>query len=147
MNPSDARAIDRLVRQLERRSKRRAGGFSLAPVYLALGLLLGDRLLIWLVPMVWNATLPGGFDQALKLQGLGGLLAQVAWALRARSRFIELVLGGIAIAGFLVSHFVRPLRILVWLAAVAMVLVDAGIVFVTLKTALAVTTSDIGLGG
>ena len=145
MNPSTARALDRLLRQMERPARSRKSRFSTAPIVLALGLVLGYQLLSRLVPMVWSTMLPGGLEQARTFRGWPGLVWRLAVACHADFAGVLVVLGGIAAAGVFLSTWVRPLRFLVWLAAVASILIDAGIVFVTMRTALDATARAAGL--
>jgi hypothetical protein len=90
--------------------------------------------------------LPGGFEQALRLGGAPSLLARLAWLVHVRSANTAVILGVVAVSGFVVSTFLRPLRFLVWLAGVAALLLDAGIVIVTLHTALVATAAEAGFG-
>ena len=145
MNPSTARALDRVMRAMSRPPRRRRSGFSMAPIALALGLVIGYQLLARFVPMTWDAMLPGGLEQARFFRGWPGLV----WGLSVRShRDFATVAGTLAalgVAGFAVSVLARPLRPIVWLAALATVAADAGIVYVTLHTAYGVTMHAAGL--
>jgi hypothetical protein len=146
MSKSEMKALERALDRLAKPPKRRAGWFSIAPIYLGLGLVLGYILLVRLVPMIWSALLPGGIEQAQHLTGLPAVVWRLSVLFRVRSEGVVLILGGLVGAGFLVSTLLRPLRFLVWLAAVALVLVDAGILIVTIKTALEATMQGAGIG-
>jgi hypothetical protein len=144
VNPSTARALDRLLRQMDRPPRRPR--FSTAPLVMGLGLVLGYQLLVRLVPRVWSTTLPGGLAQARFLRGWPGLVWRLAWFCYYDFRTV-LVIGGLLVAGaIVVSGWLRPLRFLVWLAAVGVILADAGIVYVTLRTALEATAAASGIG-
>ena len=144
MNPSTARALDRLLRKMERPRRRRR--FTTAPLVLALGLVVGYQLLVRLVPQVWSTTLPGGLAQARFFRGWPGLVWHVALFCH-RNFSTVLLVGGLLVAGaIVVGGWLRPLRFLVWLAAVAVILADAGIVYVTLRIALVATAADSGIG-
>jgi len=106
---------------------------------LALGLALGYQLVSRLVPMVWGSMLPGGLPQARMFRGWPGLV----WAAAVQSHdnfagsmLVLCIIGG---AGFFISTFARPLRPIVWLMVVAVIAIDAGIVYVTLRTAIEAT--------
>lgn len=145
MNPSTAQALDRLLRQMSRPPRARKSRFSTAPLILALGLALGYQLTSRLVPMVWGSMLPGGLDQARFFRGWPGLV----WAssVRCHRDFpgVAAVLAVIGGVGLLLSTVVRPLRPIVWLMAVATIAIDAGIVYVTLRTAIEATAQSAGM--
>jgi hypothetical protein len=144
MNPSTARALDRLLRKMARppRPRRR---FSTAPIVLALALALMHPLLTRLVPAVWGSMLPGGLEQARHLQGGPGLVWRMALALQNGGVRGVALLAGIAAAGLVLAFTARPLRWLVWPAAAGTILIDAAIVFITLRAALEATARSAGL--
>jgi hypothetical protein len=146
MSKAELRALERALKRLERPPKRRRGWFSIAPIYFGLGLALGYVLLVRFVPMMWTALLPGGIEQASELTGLPALVWRLSVLFRLRSESAIVILGGLAGAGLLISTILRPLRLVVWLAAVGVVLVDAGILMVTIKTALEATMQSAGIG-
>jgi hypothetical protein len=146
MNKKEMRALERAMSRLARPPKRRASWFSLAPIYLALGLIVGFALLVIFVPMLWSALLPGGLEQTERLFGLPALVWRLSLLLRLRSQTAVMILAGLAVSGFVVSTILRPLRFLVWLAAIGVVVLDAGILIVTIKTALEATMHGAGMG-
>lgn len=148
MNDKTLKALDRALDKLERASKRqqRKGRFSTAPFMLALGLVLGYQLLVRLVPKVWGSSLPGGLAQARQLRGWPGLVAALAVVCDRNFSSVLGIGAATVVAAFLWVRWAGPLRFLVWLAAVAVILVDAGIVYVTLRTSMAVTFEGTGLG-
>lgn len=139
------RALDKLEQDMDRRQRRR-GGFSTSPFMLALGLVLGYQLLVRLVPKVWSSFLPGGLEQAQQFRGWPGLVASLAIACDRNFTTVCVVGGAIVIGAFLWVRWVRPLRFLVWLAAIGVILLDAGIIYVTLSTSMAATFQDAGFG-
>lgn len=145
MNPSTARAIDRLMRQASRPRRERKSRFSIAPVILAIGLTLGYQLTSRLVPMVWGSMLPGGLTQAQTFRGWPGLIWTLA--LQCHRNFATALFWLVAIGatGFVLAIFARPLRPIVWLMALATILIDAGIVYVTLRTAIEATAMQAGI--
>lgn len=146
MNPSTSRALDRLLQQMARPPRQRRKRVSTAPLVVALGLVLGYQLLVRLVPQVWGEMLPGGMDQARSFRGWPGLVGNLAWSCH-QNFAAALVIGGLFVAGtILVSGWLRPLRFLVWLAAIGVILADAGIVYVTMRTALEATAAASGIG-
>ncbi len=145
MNPSTDRAFERVLKAMSRPSRPRRSRFSTAPFVLALGLLLGYQLTSRLVPMVWGSMLPGGLDQARTFRGWPGLVWALAVACHRDVFGVVATLAGIAVAGFWLSMFVRPLRPLVWLMVVGTIAIDAGIVYVTLRAAIEATAQNAGL--
>ena len=126
-------------------ARPRRSRFSIAPVILASGLVVGHQLLTRLVPMVWGSMLPGGLMQARTFRGWAGLVWNVAVWMHGDFAGTAVVLGSIAGVGFLVAMFARPLRPLVWLAAVAVIGLDAGIVYVALRAAIEATAMNAGI--
>ena len=128
------RKLDRLLNQLERKARRPRSRFPMAAIYLTLALILGYQLLVRFVPMVWSTLLPEGLEQAADLPGWPGLIYRLGWICHTRFVPVLVALGGISIAGFVLGCGPWPARVVVWLAAVGFVLVDAGIVFVAIMT-------------
>src|SRR5579883_1614443 len=118
MNPKTLKALDRAIERMDRLAKRRRGGFSTAPIMLGLGLTLGYQLLVRFVPMVWASLLPEGLSQVSHLRGWPGLVWRLASLCHANFTIMAAMMAVIVAAGFLVSSRLRPLRFLVWLAAV-----------------------------
>jgi hypothetical protein len=140
------RALERLLRKMARPPRARRAGFSRAPLILALGLVLGYHLLVRLVPMVWAATLPGGLDQARMLRGWPGLVFRLAVLCSNQLPAVAWGIGGMTLSAFLAARLGWPGRVLSWVAAVAMIVVDAAIVVVTVGTALTATAAGAGIG-
>lgn len=138
MNPSTLKALDRLTRRLERAERRRPRRFSTAPLVLGLGLTLGYQLLVRLVPRVWGAMLPGGWDQANNLRGWPGLVWALALAAHHHFTLVIVLIAGSTLLAWGAIRAVPAVRFLVWLAALAVILFDAGILYVTLRTTLEV---------
>lgn len=134
MNPETLRKLDRVLNRLDRDARRPRSRSPLAAIYLTLALILGYQLLVRFVPMVWSALLPEGLAQAENLRGWPGLIARLGWFCRDHFPQVVVTLGGISLAGFVLSRGPWPARLLVWLAALGFVLLDAGIVFVTVMT-------------
>lgn len=128
------RKLDRLLNQLEGKARRPRSRFPMAAIYLTLALILGYQLLVRFVPMVWSTLLPEGLTQAENLRGWPGLIYRLGWICHTRFEQVLLALGGISVAGFVLSCGPWPARVFVWLAAVGCVLIDAGIVFVAIMT-------------
>jgi hypothetical protein len=145
MKPSTQRAMDRLLRSMARPPRPRPRRLSLSAIYLALGLVLGYQLLVRFVPMVWGSLLPGGLTQANQLRGWPGVVWRLAIVAHVRFPAVATTLGIVGAAGFLLGA-IRPLRLLVWLAAVVVIAIDAGILILTLQTALAAGLQNAGIG-
>jgi hypothetical protein len=139
------KSIDKALEKLARPPRKRPRRFSVAPIYLGLGLLLADQLLVRFVPMVWASALPGGIEQANLLHGWPRLVWALSRLFSLRSAEVIAILGTIAVIGFIVS-LVRPLRPFVWLAAIAVVACDAAILILAVKTAMDLTMHQVGLG-
>ncbi len=142
MNPSTSRALDRLMKQACRPPRARGSRFSTAPVVLALALFSGYQITARLVPMVWASMLPGGLDQARFFHGWRGLVFALALACHRDFVTATSVLVAIGAVGFFLSTFARPLRPLVWLMAATVIGINAGIVYVTLVTAVEATAGQ-----
>jgi hypothetical protein len=111
----------------------------------AIGFVLGYQLLARLVPKVWATTFPGGLEQAGRLVGWPSLVWRLSTACRFHFLDVVIVMGVVTILAFAISTWLRPLRFLVWVAAVGLILIDAGILVVTIRTALTVTADASGL--
>jgi hypothetical protein len=148
MNDKTLKALDRALDKLERASNRqqRRGRPSTAPIVLAIGLVLGYQLLVRLVPKVWASLLPGGLDQAAQFRGWPGLVARLSVTCQQNFTATIAVGAGIVIAAYLWGRWVRPLRFLVWLAALAVIVLDAGIIYVTLRSSMEATFEGAGIG-
>lgn len=145
MNPSTSRALDRVLRQMSRPPRVRRSRFSTAPILLGLALGLGYLLLARLVPMYWASMLPHGLPQATTFRGWPGLVWSLAVHCHRDFAGTATILGGTALVGLVLSTFARPLRPVVWLMAAAAVAADAGIVYVTIRTAAELTLRNAGM--
>lgn len=145
MNDRTLKKLDRLLDRLERNSRRPPRRFSPASVYLAVGLVVAYQLLVRFVPMTWSAVLPGGLAQADTLSGWPGLLWRLGLICRLHFEQVLIAFAAIAIFGLALGRGPRLIRLLVWLAAVAVVALDAGIVIVTMKTSMDATLQGSGL--
>jgi hypothetical protein len=134
MNQETLRKLDRVLNRLDRGARRPRSRSPLAAIYLTLALILGYQLLVRFVPMVWSALLPEGLAQAEEFRGWPGLIYRLGWICRGHFGPVLVTLAGVSLAGFVLSRGPWLARVLVWLAAVGLVLVDAGIVFVAVMT-------------
>lgn len=116
-----------------------------APIVLAIGLVMGFQLTSRLVPMVWESMLPGGLNQARFFHGWAGLLWNMALRTHYDFPFTLTVLIGIGLIGFVLSAAAKPLRPLVWLMAAAVIGINAGIIYVTLRTAIEAIAAKAGM--
>ncbi len=138
------KSIDRIMDRMERRSRRPRGRVTTAPLVLAVGLALGDLLLTRLVPVLWESLLPYGLEQAAGLRGWPGLVWRAAVFCHTHPRPVWAAIGASLVVGLLVGGVARPLRVLVWLAAVGVIVVDAGILVIALRTSLMLTVDAAG---
>lgn len=137
MNPSTSRAMDRVLRSMERARQPRRRRFPRSALMMGLGLVLAEQILVRLVPRIWDATLPGGVDQAAHFNGLPGLIYRAALACHRNPGPPLWIIGGLTIIAILVSRLGWPFRVLVWLAAVGTILLNAAILAITLQAAMA----------
>lgn len=145
MNESTARAIERLTRKLERAQKRPRSRAGSAPIVLGAGLAVGILLLGWLLPRLWATLLPGGLNQASRFQGAPGLLYQLAVACYRFAPALMLVACVVTVVSWVVARAAMPLRLLVWLLAVVVVAIDAGILVVGMRAAMTANAAASGL--
>ena len=142
MNPSTRKALERVLRALEKPPK--VVRLSRAPIVLGTALALAQQLLTQLVPAVWRSTLPGGLMTANRLRGWPGLV----WALDGacpRGWIVALAVGvGMSVVGVVLCKKLPILKLLVWPAALAAVLLNGAILYVTMATAHAAATSGMG---
>jgi hypothetical protein len=140
MNPETWKSFDRALARMERRERRSRRRLSTAPLILAAGLGLGDLLLVWLVLRVWPALLAA--DPGEVLRGWPRLVWVLAGVCQARQGPILYGIVAVALVGLILCYTIRPMRILAWAAALAVVLADAGIVATTILACL--QTAPIG---
>jgi hypothetical protein len=136
MNPSTQRALDRLLRKMERAQRRKPRRFSTAPLMLLLGLIVGYQLLVRLVPRVWATMLPGGWEQANTFRGWPGIVWALALACHQHFAAVAVIIGGTTLFAFVLIRIAPLFRFPVWLVAVGVILLDAGILYITLRTSL-----------
>jgi hypothetical protein len=144
MNRAELKTLERMLDQLERRARRPKRRISTAAIVLALGLVLADVLLTWLVPTVWAQLLPGGLDQAALLRGWPGLVWHAAVYCHFRQSHVQIAIAALSVFCFLLSYRVHPVRYVVWVAAVGVIVLNALILFVTMQTCLRATAADAG---
>src|SRR5437764_164716 len=142
MNPQTWKSFDRLLSRMERRARRPSRRIPTAPVLLGLALIVGELLLTRLVPAIWESLLPRGLAQAETLRGWPALVWWSAVYCHHHERRIQVAIGVIAIISFLLCLRLRPVRVVAWLAALGVILVDAGILIVTIQTSLSATATD-----
>lgn len=145
MNHRTWRSLDKIQQDLERQGRRRSGRVSTAPVVLALGLVLADVILTYLVPVIWESLLPDGLDQADSLVGLPGLVWRAAVSCQRHQGMIRVAIGVVIVVGLVGGLRARPLRQVTWLAAVGVILLNAVILIVTLQTSLRATARAAGI--
>ncbi len=148
MKTSTEQALDRAIRSMERASNRKRRRVSTAPFVLGLGLTLGYLLLTKLVPRAWAALLPGGLLQAQRFPARSwpGLVLRLALWCHQHFATTMIVIGVVVFVAILLSRLSTLSRWLVWLLSVAVIGLDAGIIYVTLRTALEATANATGLG-
>jgi len=141
MNPSTEKALNRALRAMER-ARRPRRGFTLTPLVTALGCAVAYVLLTYLLPRVWAATLPGGLDSAMRLRGWPGLAWRLAVVAHRHFGGFCVVSGILVLASTLLTRAGALGRLLAWLLAVATVLVNGGILYVTIRVPVDVVISD-----
>ena len=144
MNPQLKKTLEKLQRETGRR--RPSGSrFSTAPFVLTLGLIMADVMLTTLVPVLWETLLPGGLDQADTLRGLPGLDWRGAILCHRRQSAVRIAIAVVAVVSLLATSRGRLPRAAVWLASVAVLLLNATILVVTLQASLRATAASAGL--
>jgi hypothetical protein len=106
--------------------KPKRSRFTLGPIYLAAGLAVCFLVLTRMVPTMHALTddAPG---RARPVEGWAGAsLAASDWV-RAHSTATIVIFAAIAVGGFAMPLVVRPSRFLVWLAALAVFLLDVAL--------------------
>ncbi len=137
MDDKTSRAVDRMLKSVSRPRKRGGNSWiSMPPIMLCLGLFVGYQLTAHLVPAVWSQNLPGGLRQAYFLRGWPGLVWTMAVHCHDNFPVVLSILVGTGLFGFLLSALARPLRPIVWLMAIATIAINAGIIYVTMRTAI-----------
>lgn len=146
MNPATRKTLERMLDRMERQGTRSRRRFTASPIVLILGLLLANALLTRLVPMIWATTLPGGLDQVFTFRGWPLLLWRFVLLARMRQ---TLLFGSIAVVGLVAlvgSYRSRGIRLLVWLGALAVIALNAGILALALRTSMTAAEGALGQG-
>jgi hypothetical protein len=120
------------------RRARRARRAGLAPWVAAFGLVAAERFVHRLAPAIWDATLPGGLAQAQAFRGPAGLLFRL---MQTPAPPLAVALAAAAVAGLVLATIARLswiLRVLVWVGALGVILLNIGLLALTLQTAVAV---------
>lgn len=145
MNPYTWKSLEKIQQRIERRERRVRRPFSTAPVVLAIGLVLADVMLGYLVPTIWESLLPQGLDQAAGLRGWPGLVWRGVLYCHQHQRTVQIAIGAAVVFGFIACSRGRMLRFAVWLSAVGVIVLNAGILIITLQTSLRATAASAGL--
>jgi hypothetical protein len=129
MKPKDLASLNRLLSQLDRRSRRSQRRFTTAPIVLALGLILADCLLLGLVLPVWPSVM-----SSASTDGLGGI-HRLVWHLaeycQDDQKKVQVGILVVSVLTLVMSYRMKSIRLLAWLAAVGVVAVDAVILLTT----------------
>lgn len=144
MDPRTIKKVNRLLDQMERRA-RRPRRFPTSPILLGIGLVIMELLLTRLVPRAWAALLPRGLEQASGFQGWPRLVWNAALFCHRYEQPVFIAIAVVTILGFVVASRSRLIGILIWLSAVGVILLDAGIIVVTILTSLQATSADAGI--
>ncbi|MFO0909429.1 MAG: hypothetical protein U0794_13935 [Isosphaeraceae bacterium] len=130
MNPRTRSSLERMVDQLERSQRRSSRRITPASLALVAGLFLGFFLLTRVIPSIWPALLGG--DPGQMLRGWSLLVWKTAMV---AARYDTVILAGLAVASLIVltlTYRVGLLRPVVWLAALGVVVIDAGLLASTI---------------
>jgi hypothetical protein len=147
MNANTLKSLDKILAQMERRARRPTRRFSMAPIVLAVGLVLGEQLLVRFVPMVWETFLPGGLIQANQFREWPGLVWRMAVFCHTYERAVFVAIAAVALVGLTVCSRSWFCRLLARLAAFGVIVLDAGIVVVTMLASYQVTVANSGIPG
>lgn len=133
-NDRTLKALERELDRLERRNHRSGRRITPASLALVAGLFLGDFLLARLIPWVWPALL--GNDPGMLLRGWPLIVWRVSQLCLAHQPGIVASLLVFSLVALWLTYRVRLLRPLVWLAALGVVFLDAGILASTMLACL-----------
>ena len=136
MNPATWKSFDRMLHTMERRNQRPKRKFTTSPVVLGRGLALSYVMLRQVVPALWEVILPDGLSQVPQFRGWPGLVRDASLYSQAHGPFILATILAVSVFAFVVSSTSRVLRGVVWLLAVGAIALNAGILFVTIRTAM-----------
>lgn len=139
------RALDRIIARMDRQTRRRSRPSLIAPVALAIGLVLADVLLTKIVPMAWETLLPHGLEQASHFRGWPGLVWRLAVYGNTHQGTVQAGILVVSVVGLFIGWCVRPLKLVVWLAAVGVIAMNAGILIVMLRTSMNATADAAGI--
>ncbi len=145
MNPATLKSFDRLLSRMERRANRPVRRLTASPFVLGFGLVLADLLLTRLVPAVWENTLPGGLEQAATLRGWPAILWRAAVFCHWRQGQVQAGIGAVAALALVLGYRYRPVRFFVWLLAAGVIVLNAAIIALTLRTGLAASALNLGI--
>jgi hypothetical protein len=134
MNHQNWKSLEQLLDQLDRRSQRSSRRITPAALVLVAGLFLGYLLLATLVPQVWPALLATEPGEALR--GWPLLVWRTSEFCLAHRSGILAGLVAVSLVVIVLTYRVGFLRPLVWLLALGVVVVDAGILATTLLACL-----------
>jgi hypothetical protein len=134
MNHQNWKSLERVLDRLERQSRRSGRRITPAALVVVAGLFLGYLLLAALVPQVWPALLATEPGEALR--GWPLLVWQTSEFCLAHRSGILAVLVAVSLVVVVLTYRVGFLRPLVWLSALGVVVVDAGILATTLLACL-----------
>ena len=134
MNDRTLKALERELDRLERRNRRSGRRITASSLALVAGLFLGDFLLASLIPHVWPTLL--GSDPGLSLRGWPLVVWRVSQLCLAHQPGIVAGLVAFSLVALGLTYRVRLVRPLVWLAALGVVFLDAGILASTMLACL-----------
>ena len=144
MNPSTAKALERALRAMDR-PRRAPRRFTLTPLLTAVGCALAYLLLTQLLPRVWATTLPGGLETATTFRGWPGLVWRIAVVAHHHFLGVCVIGAALVLGSLLLTRLGAFGRLLAWLLAVSIVLVNGAILYVTIRVPVEVVISADGL--
>jgi hypothetical protein len=134
MNHQNWTSLERVLDQLDRKSQRSGRRITPAALVLVAGLWLGYFLLSALIPPVWPALI--GSDPGAILRGWPFFVwAGGEFCLEHPSQ-VRIGLVIVSVVVVVATYRIGLLRPLVWLSAVGVILIDAGILATTLLACL-----------
>ena len=106
---------------------------------------MADVLLTWLVPAIWESLLPHGLEDVGRFDGWPGLLWRGVLISRSRQGIVQGTIVVVCVLSFLLGYRSRIIRMLLWVSALAVILLNAGILYVTLHASLRMSAASVGL--
>lgn len=136
MSDETLKALDRALTKLEKGQRRGGGGrFPRSSLTLAIALLLGHQLLVKLVPRVWPSVVNDAtWGRLAPWQQATWRLAQLLYG---HDSAVFLAVGGVFLAAVVVGYKSKTVRFLIWLAAIAVILLNMAVLFTTYRLSLA----------